>query len=132
MTNEVVYGFLLHDGKTLLHARIVEALEEMAGDDRENYIETLARHALRGELWDKAVVYLTEAGAKAVSQSSFRNAMLRFEQALEALRHMPDIPDTLRRAVDLRIEMRNALVMFGEFQQGIKYLEEARAAARSP
>ena len=33
LTNEVVYGFLLHDGKTLLHARIVGALEEMAGDD---------------------------------------------------------------------------------------------------
>jgi predicted ATPase len=95
---------LLHDGKTLLHARIVDALEEMAGDDRENYIETLARHALRGELWDKAVVYLTEAGAKAVSQSSFRNAMLRFEQALEALQHISESPDTLRRGVDLRIE----------------------------
>jgi len=129
LTNEVVYGFLLHDGKTLLHARIVGALEEMARDDLENYIETLARHALRGELWDKAVVYLTEAGAKAVSQSSFRNAVLRFEHALEALRHMPDTPDNLRRAVDLRIEMRNALFMFGDFQQGIKYLEEARAAA---
>src|SRR5262249_58214143 len=85
----------------------------MARDDLENYIETLARHALRGELWDKAVVYLTEAGAKAVSQSSFRNAVLRFEQALVALRHMPDTPDSLRRAVDLRIEMRNALFIFG-------------------
>ena len=42
---------------------------------------------------------------------------------------MPETPDTLRRAADLSIEMRNALFMFGDFQQGIKYLEEARAAA---
>jgi class 3 adenylate cyclase/tetratricopeptide (TPR) repeat protein len=129
LTNEVVYGALLHERRTSLHARIVGALEEIAGDNLQEHIETLARHAFRGEIWDKALVYLKEAATKAVSRSSFRNAVLRFEQALEALRHLPETRDTLRHAVDFRLEIRNALFILGDFQQGLKYLEEARAAA---
>ena len=118
LTNEVVYGFLLHDGKTLLHARIVGALEEMARDDLENYIETLARHAFAENFGTR--LFLSNGSWR---QSRFSILLsqcnVRFEQALEALRHIPETPDTLRRAVDLRIEMRNALFMFGDFQQGI-------------
>jgi len=68
---------------------------------------------------DKAIVYLKETGAKAVSLSSFRNAVLYFEQALEALRHLRKTSDNLRNAVDVRIDIRNALFILGDFRQGI-------------
>ena len=129
LTNEVVYGALLHERRTSLHGRIVGALEGIAGDNLQDHIEELAHHAFRGELWDKAVVYSKEAAARAVSRSSFRNAVFWFEQALEAVRHLPETPDTLKHAVDFRFEIRNALFMLGDFEQGLKYLEEARAAA---
>ncbi len=129
LTNEVVYGAMLHDHKSLLHARIVNALEESAAEISHDHIEKLAHHAFHGELWDKAVPYLEEAGAKAVSRSSFRHAVLRFEQALEALKHLPEIRVNLKHAVDLRIEMRNALFILGEFRQGLERLEQAKAAA---
>ncbi|MDZ4346797.1 MAG: tetratricopeptide repeat protein [Candidatus Binatia bacterium] len=55
--------------------------------------------------------------------------MLWYEQALKALRRLPIGLNTLRDAVDLRVNIRNALFVLGDFQQGIKYLEEAKEAA---
>ena len=129
LTNEVAYGALLHEHKTSLHAKIVSALEKSVTDNLRDHIETLAHHAFHSEAWDKAVFYLKEAGAKAVSRSSFRNALLWYEQALKALRCLPIGLDTLRDAVDLRVIIRNALFVLGDFQQGIRYLEEAKEAA---
>jgi class 3 adenylate cyclase/tetratricopeptide (TPR) repeat protein len=129
LTNEVAYGALLHERRTSLHAKIVSALESSAVDNLRDHIETLAHHAFHGELWDKAVFYLKEAGAKAVSRSSFRNAVLWYEQALDALRCLRVGVNTLRDAVDVRVNIRNALFVLGDFQKGIKYLEEAKEAA---
>ena len=94
-----------------------------------DHIEKLAHHAFSGELWDKAVEYLKDAGDTGVSRSSFRNAVLYFERALEALRHLPESPDNLRRGIDLRFDVRNALFVLNDFKRGFEYLEEAKEAA---
>ena len=64
LTTEVAYGALLHERRTFLHARIVKALEEMTENIPHDHLEKLAHHAFHGELWDKAVIYLRDAGAK--------------------------------------------------------------------
>ena len=51
----MAYGSLLHERRRVLHARIVEALEAQAGDRLDDQVERLAQHALRGEVWDKAL-----------------------------------------------------------------------------
>ena len=72
LTHEVAYGSLLLERRRLLHARIVEALEALAperggevasGAKGPDQVERLAHHALRGEVWDKAVTYCQQAGA---------------------------------------------------------------------
>jgi hypothetical protein len=40
---------------------------------------------LRGEMWDKAVVYFRQAGAKASSHSTYREAVTCFEQAMDMI-----------------------------------------------
>ena len=55
LTHEVAYGGLLHERRRVLHARIVEALKTMVGDRRDDHVERLAQHALRGEVWEKAL-----------------------------------------------------------------------------
>jgi class 3 adenylate cyclase len=55
LTHEVAYGSLLLERRRGLHARIVDALEGLAGDRVTEQIERLAHHALRGEVWDKAL-----------------------------------------------------------------------------
>jgi predicted ATPase len=61
LTHEVAYGGLLHERKRVLHARITEAIEQLWIGRVADQAERLAHHALRGELWEKAVAYLIAA-----------------------------------------------------------------------
>ena len=55
LTQQVAYETLLQERRRALHARIAEALEALAGERVAEQVERLAHHALRGEVWDKAV-----------------------------------------------------------------------------
>src|SRR6059036_3233773 len=109
LTHEVASGSLLHERRRALHARIVEALEALAGDRVDDQVERLAQHALRGEVWNKALAYCRQAGEKHMARSAYREAVGAFEQGLRALQHLPETCDTREQAIDLRCELRNAL-----------------------
>ena len=110
LTHEVAYSSLLQERRRVLHARIVEALEALAGDQLAEQVERLAHHALRGEVWDKALAYCRQAGEKALARSAYREAVGCFEQALSALPHLPETRDTREQAIDLRLALRSALL----------------------
>jgi class 3 adenylate cyclase/tetratricopeptide (TPR) repeat protein len=129
LTNEVTYSALLHDRRTNLHARVVKVLEASTQAVPHDRIEKLAHHAFSGELWNKAVGYLKDAGDMAASRSSFRNAVLHYERALEALQRLPESSDKLRWGIDLRFDARNALFVLNDFKRGFEHLEEAKKAA---
>ena len=78
-------------------------------------MERLAHHALRGEVWDKAVTYCQQAGARARDRAAFREAVASFEQALQALAHLPEDGDTRRLAFDLRLALGGTLTQLGEY-----------------
>jgi len=101
-----------------------------AGNLQEK-IEQLAHHAFCGELWEKAVSFQRQAGAKAVARSANVEAVLFFERALVALNKWPDSREKLEHAVDLRLELRNALFLLGEFDRLYHYLQEAEALAET-
>jgi class 3 adenylate cyclase/tetratricopeptide (TPR) repeat protein len=114
LTHEVASGSLLHERRRALHARIVAALEALAGDRLDDQVERLAQHALRGEVWDKALVYGRQAGNKAQARSAYREAVACYEQALAALEHVPDSHAATEQAIDLRLGLRTALNALGE------------------
>src|SRR5947208_4581969 len=116
LTHEVAYGGLLQERRPALHARIAEALEARTGARLGEQVERLAHHALRGEVWDKALAYCRQAGEKSLAQSAYREAVGAFEQALRALQHLPEGRDTLEQAIDLRLTMRNALLALGDYK----------------
>src|SRR5262249_45226598 len=70
LTHEVAYASLLQEQRRALHARIVESLESLAGDRVAEQVERLAHHALRGEVWEKALAYCRQAGEKAMTRSA--------------------------------------------------------------
>jgi len=109
LTHEVAYGSLLHERRRILHARIVEALEALAGDRLDDQVERLAQHALRGEVWPKALAYGRQAGDKALTRSAYREAVVCYEQALAALEHLPDSRAATAQAIDLRLGLHGAL-----------------------
>src|SRR3989475_1352016 len=95
LTHEVAYGSLLLERRRALHARIVDAMETLYTDRVTEQVERLAHHALRGEVWDKAVIYYRQAGAKAVARSANGEGAVGFEQALGGLGHLPERADRL-------------------------------------
>ena len=131
LTHEVAYGSLLQERRRILHARIVEALEALAGTGVAEQVERLAHHALRGEVWDKALTYCRQAGAKAKDRAAFREAVEAFEQALKALTHLPEDSDTKGLAIELRLALGNPLYALGEYGRRLALLGEAEALARA-
>jgi tetratricopeptide (TPR) repeat protein len=130
LTHEVAYGSLLQDRRRTLHVRIVETIERMYLDRLPEHVERLAHHAFLGKNWEKAVSYLQQAGAKALARSVHREAASFFEQALTALAHLPETRETLEQAIDLRFDLRNALLPLVEWGRIEEYLREAEALAR--
>jgi tetratricopeptide (TPR) repeat protein len=114
LTQEVAYDSLLQEQRRMLHARVVTAIEGLYRDRLAEQLDRLAYHARQGELWDKAVLYCRQAGTRAMTHSAYREAVTYFEQALDALHRLPTDTDTQEQAIDLRLDLRGALLPLGE------------------
>jgi len=114
-----------------LHARITEAIERLATERVAEQAERLAHHALRGELREKAVAYLRQAGLRAMARAANREAIAHLEQALEALGRLPETRETTELTIDIRLDLRNALNPLGERARMGEHLHEAEVLART-
>jgi tetratricopeptide (TPR) repeat protein len=129
LTHEVAYGSLLLERRRELHARIVEAIETLHRGRLGGEIERLAHHALRGELREKAVHYLRQAGLKAAAQSALLDARAWLEQSLGVLEVLPECQSTLEQAFEIRLELRTVLMQLGQIRSVLECLREAEALA---
>ena len=130
LTHQVTYGSLLQERRKTLHASVVGVIERVYDDRLPEQIESLARHALQAELWEKAVDYLRRAGAAAIARGAFVDFLQRYEQSVEAAARLPRSPDNLRRAIDARADLSLALTPLGRIGQAIELAQEAEAIAR--
>jgi DNA-binding NtrC family response regulator/tetratricopeptide (TPR) repeat protein len=130
LTHEVAYQALTPERRRGLHARIVAAIEALYPDRLAVHTERLAHHAFRGEVWDRAAQYLLRSGRRALFTSATGEAVEVFERALLALRRLPQTPETLRRAVALRLNLRDALWSLGRIGRIRDQLFEAEALAQ--
>ncbi|HEY5868632.1 MAG TPA: hypothetical protein VI542_24245, partial [Candidatus Tectomicrobia bacterium] len=131
LTHEVAYGSLLQERRRALHVRILAALEALSADRLAEQVDRLAHHAMRGEVWDKAVTYGRQAGVRAVERSALREAAEAFEQALAALQQLPDGRATREQAIDLRFDLRNALHPLHEERRLLTHLRQAETLAEA-
>jgi transcriptional regulator with AAA-type ATPase domain/tetratricopeptide (TPR) repeat protein len=131
LTQEVAYASLPPERRRRFHARIVETLEATHADRLSEQVERLADHALRGEAWPKALLYLRLAGTKAVGRSANLEAVACYERALDVLRHLPESRGMLEQGVDLRFDLRNALFPLGEYGRIVEHLREAQTLLES-
>ena len=109
----------------------MEAIETLYPDRLIEQVERLAHHAARGEVWDKAVTYLRQAGTKADARSANREAVSYFEQALTALAHLPDDRETREQAINLHLSVRSPLAALGERERVLEHLRAAEALANA-
>jgi class 3 adenylate cyclase/tetratricopeptide (TPR) repeat protein len=129
LTHEVAYGSLLQERQRILHARVVEALERPAAERLTEQVDRLAHHALQGEMWDKALTYCRQAGARAVARSAYHEAAACFKQALTALAQLPERRDTLEQAIDLQLDLHRALMPLDAGAHTFELLRAAEAIA---
>ena len=129
LTHEVAYKSFLHERRRRLHAQIAEVTERLYGDRISEHVERLSHHAMRGEVWDKAVSYAYQAGVKAAAKSAHREAAARFTEALAAIERLPQSGPVMQQAFDLRFNLRTSLSPLGEFHRSLELLHEAEAIA---
>ena len=129
LTHEVAYASLLQERRRALHLKILTTLERRRADGPTEETERLARHALGGDAWDKAARYLRQAGLRATTRSAYRAAVSWFEEALRVLARLPESPDTLARAIDLRLDLREALIPLGQYHRVLDLMREAEPLA---
>jgi class 3 adenylate cyclase/tetratricopeptide (TPR) repeat protein len=129
LTHEVTYSGLLQERRRELHARIVHAIETLHQDRLTEHIEGLAHHAVRGELREKAVDYLRQAGLKAAARSALSDARGWFEQALGVLAALPERPSTLEQGFEIRLELGTVLSRLGKARRRLEHMHEAETLA---
>src|SRR5262249_13217556 len=125
----VAYSTLLQERRRALHGRIVAAMEQLHADRLAEHVEQLAHHALRGEVWDKAVLYLRQAGAKSAARAANREAGMLFEQARVAAQRLPQSRSSIERAIDLRRDLRPPLLQLGQLDRVLQLSQDAESMA---
>jgi DNA-binding SARP family transcriptional activator len=126
---EVAHDLLLAPQRKLFHHRIAESLDTLSTGDRDAHALAVARHYREAGVPGRAVAAFRRAAAHAMSRSGYAEAVACLEQALEILRHLPAGRETIERAVDVRLELRTALVPLGVTDRALAYLREAQALA---
>jgi tetratricopeptide (TPR) repeat protein len=129
LTHQVAYASMLKNRRRELHRRIVEAVEQTRPTDGAEPLELLAHHAFCGELWEKAVGYCRKAGRAAAARPAHREAVMRFEQALEALEHLSEEPQRTELAIDIRFDLRNSLHPMGQLERILEHIRIVESLA---
>ena len=131
LTHEVAYGSVLQERRCTLHASILDAVEQVYAGRLDENVDRLAHHALRGEVWNKALAYLRHAGEKAIARAANREAVMHFEQAIMVLPHLPETRATLEQAVDLRLAMRWCWMPLGGLAEVAEHARKAQPLAKA-
>jgi class 3 adenylate cyclase/tetratricopeptide (TPR) repeat protein len=124
LVRDAAYGSLLKSRRHQLHGQIARALEERFADIVASQPEIVAHHFTEAGLVDPAIEYWLKAGAKAFSLYANEDAVRFFERALTLLKKLPETRDNLERAVDIRFQLRNALLPLGETDRILRSLDE--------
>lgn len=131
LTHDVAYSGLLQERRRTVHSQIVAAIEALYPNRIQEHLERLSHHAVRGEVWPRAVTYLHQAGQKALARSANQDAVGYIDLALDALTHLPESRESTEKSIDLRLELRSALHPLGEFERVLEVLLEASVLAES-
>ena len=129
LTREVVYGTMLLGLRRSLHAKAVEIIESRFPDRLDEYIDRLADHAFKAELWEKAVPYQLRSCRRAVKRGANQDAISIFERGLETLSHLPPSPAKIKAEIDFRLTLVIALEPLGKHRRIADVLREASRLA---
>ena len=126
---EAVLGSLAGPRRRRLHAAVAAAIEETLAPHLDDHQAALAVHYREGEQWLRAVDCLRQASMLAAARGAFREAADLLEQAIGLLARVPLEREAQERAIDVRIELWDRVVVLPDFRRGEQCLLEALAMA---
>ena len=128
LIHDAAYRMLSADRRRTLHTAALIAGEQIYADRLVEKSDWLAFHAVRAQVWDRAVVHLQAAAGREIARAANRVAVQHLEGALIAVDHLP--PDERASlAIDLRIDLRHALTPLGRVQATLDHLSAAEQLA---
>ena len=96
LTHDVAYNSLLVQRRKVLHHMVAMAIEELYAERLPEFYEMLAYHYEQGEMWEKALGYLVQAGQKAQKAYANQEALGYYDRALAVSEHLETVePSTL-------------------------------------
>jgi tetratricopeptide (TPR) repeat protein len=155
LVQDAAYASLMKSRRQQFHGAIARTLEEAFPEIVETEPETVAHHlmeashsnsageriaeqadrlgqpALHVEFCAKAVAYLRRAGLRAMARGANREAVAHLEQALVALRRLPEARETAEQTIDVHLDVRNALNPLRDVARMGDHLRQAEMLARS-
>jgi tetratricopeptide (TPR) repeat protein len=120
---EVLYDGISAPRLRRLHLRAGEALEQLAGNAPEPYLEELARHFQRGGAAPKAAAYAYQAGLKADRVFSWNQAAELYRQALALWQSLGGHEAERAQVLETLAEL--SLKSFAHSLDTLEYAEEA-------
>lgn len=84
LIREALYERLLARERRALHARVVEAIEQVHAGSLDAHLESLAYHAFEAALWPRALDYAQRAGKKALALFAPHAATEHLTRAIHA------------------------------------------------
>jgi len=109
LTQEVAYGSLLVERRTLIHERIGAGIETIFAQSLDDHLGELAHHYGRSANRTKAIEYFERAGRRALQQSAFSEAIDYATRGLELLTGPSADEAHSRHELELRSTLGDAL-----------------------
>jgi class 3 adenylate cyclase/predicted ATPase len=111
LTQEVAYNSLLKKRRREVHSKVAGAIELLYSERLEEFCEKLAFHFVQGEIWDKAVTYLRQAGGRAMKKSAYVEAMAHLRKGLELLQTLPETAERAELELALQFDLATSLIV---------------------
>jgi len=105
LTQEVAYGSMLSERRSLLHEQAGDAIEILYESHLADHYAELAHHYRSAGVVDKAVKYLHSAGQQAVSRSAYGHALSLLKSGLEMAKQMAEGKDRAIQEAQLRLAL---------------------------
>jgi transcriptional regulator with AAA-type ATPase domain/tetratricopeptide (TPR) repeat protein len=128
LVQEVAYTTLAADRRRSLHGRIGRVLEELHAERLAEHAGTLAHHVSRAEDWPRALAFLLRAAELAAAAFATRQALVLYDEALEASRRQPSGVD-VAAAMSIHEAKAALYIVVSEFARSRAEAERLRELA---
>jgi hypothetical protein len=110
LVQDAAYGTLLREPRRVLHARIVETLENQFTEVAESRPELLARHATEAGQIEKAAYFWGKAGQRSLDRSALVEAAAQITQAINQIAVLPVTPALRSEQIKLQVALITPLI----------------------